>query len=55
MGRLARADQSGYRPELEDLLSRLENELPILSDALSRHYFTHLQPPRQFSRVTESR
>jgi uncharacterized alpha-E superfamily protein len=55
VGRLARTDQSGYRPELEDLLSRIDNELPILSDALSRHYFTHLQPPRQFARSTDPR
>jgi uncharacterized alpha-E superfamily protein len=50
IGRLARVDQSGYRPELEDLLGKIETDIPILSDALTRNYFSHLEPPRQFSR-----
>jgi uncharacterized circularly permuted ATP-grasp superfamily protein/uncharacterized alpha-E superfamily protein len=54
IGRLARADQSGYRPDLERLLDALEDEIPRFSDALSQHCFTHLQPPRQFVRLMES-
>ena len=53
IGRLARVDQSGYRPELEDLLSTLEANVPVLSDALTRHYFSHLEPPRQFARSSD--
>jgi uncharacterized alpha-E superfamily protein len=54
IGTLARVDQSGYRPDLEDLLSRIEADIPVLSDALTRNYFSHLEPPRQFSRSTEA-
>jgi uncharacterized circularly permuted ATP-grasp superfamily protein/uncharacterized alpha-E superfamily protein len=49
MGMLAQAGSSGYRAELESLLSEFEGSIAVLSDALSRHYFSHLQPPRQFS------
>ncbi len=49
IGRLARSDPSGYRPELEDLLARLDFEIPALSEALTRNYFSHLQPPRPFT------
>jgi len=54
IGQLARNDPSGYRPELETLLGRLETDIPILSDALTQHYFTHLQPPRQFGQISEN-
>jgi uncharacterized alpha-E superfamily protein len=49
IGHLARTDQPGYRGELERLLDGVEDEIPHVSEALSQHYFTHLQPPRQFS------
>jgi uncharacterized circularly permuted ATP-grasp superfamily protein/uncharacterized alpha-E superfamily protein len=49
IGQLARVDQSGYRPELEDLLAKFESDVPALSDALARNYFSHLEPPRQFA------
>jgi uncharacterized circularly permuted ATP-grasp superfamily protein/uncharacterized alpha-E superfamily protein len=55
IGRLSRADQSGYRPELEDLLARIEADIPLLSDALTRNYFSHLLPPRQFARSSTER
>jgi uncharacterized alpha-E superfamily protein len=49
-GTLAREDAGGFRSGLDALLGQLEDEIPVLSDALSRDYFTHLLPPRQFSR-----
>jgi uncharacterized circularly permuted ATP-grasp superfamily protein/uncharacterized alpha-E superfamily protein len=55
IGQLARVDQSGYRPDLEDLLARIESDIPALSDALTRNYFSHLEPPRQFARSAGQR
>ena len=48
---LATPDATGRRALLADLLTRLETDLPRLSDCLSRHYLTHLQPSRQLGRV----
>jgi uncharacterized circularly permuted ATP-grasp superfamily protein/uncharacterized alpha-E superfamily protein len=42
---------SGYRGALDALLGQLDNEIPALSEQLSRDYFAHLQPPRHFSRI----
>ena len=53
IGPLARTDKSGYRGDLERLLDGLEDEIPRISEALSQHYFTHLQRPRQFSNAVE--
>lgn len=46
---LARPGDALNRTELEALLARLEAELPVLSDALTRHYLSHLQVSRQFA------
>jgi uncharacterized alpha-E superfamily protein len=46
---LARADDQGRRAALDDLLARLEADLPVLSDSLTRHYLSHLQVSRQFA------
>jgi len=54
IGPLARPDASGRRMALDAFLGQLEAEIPVLSDALSRDYFTHLQPPRQFARHPEA-
>ncbi len=54
IGPLARQDPFGRRVELDAFLGQLEAEIPVLSDALSRDYFTHLQPPRQFARLQEA-
>jgi uncharacterized alpha-E superfamily protein len=51
---LVRDYSSGYRGALDALLGQLEDEIPTLSDQLSRDYFTHLQPPRQFSRALKA-
>jgi uncharacterized alpha-E superfamily protein len=48
---LAQADEDGRRPGLQALLDQLEGEIPILNDALTRSYFSHLQLSRQFSRA----
>ncbi|MDR3636941.1 MAG: circularly permuted type 2 ATP-grasp protein [Isosphaeraceae bacterium] len=47
--RLARADADGRRTGLDDLLARLEADLPVLADSLTRHYLSHLQVSRQFA------
>ncbi len=43
---LARAEQSGRRTRLVDLLSRLEADLPVLSEVIAASYFSHLQTSR---------
>jgi uncharacterized circularly permuted ATP-grasp superfamily protein/uncharacterized alpha-E superfamily protein len=50
---LVRDHASGYRGALDALLGQIDDEIPALSDQLSHDYFTHLQPPRQFSCSTE--
>jgi uncharacterized alpha-E superfamily protein len=45
--------EGGTRGELDRFLRSVETELPILSDALTRTYLTHLQAARQFSRALE--
>lgn len=47
---LTTLDASGRRALLAELLTRLETDLPRLSDCLTRHYLTHLQPSRQLGR-----
>jgi uncharacterized circularly permuted ATP-grasp superfamily protein/uncharacterized alpha-E superfamily protein len=46
---LARADSTGKRPQLADLLDRLSANLPALSDALTQTYLSHLQTSRHLS------
>ena len=43
---LARAERSGRRARLVDLLSRLEADLPDLSEVIAASYFSHLQTSR---------
>ena len=40
---------SGLCHELDHLLSDLTALLSQLSNVLTQHYFTHVQPPRQFA------
>jgi uncharacterized circularly permuted ATP-grasp superfamily protein/uncharacterized alpha-E superfamily protein len=47
---LALVDSMGRRPELETLLAGLVANIPFVSDSLTRTYFTHLQPARQYGR-----
>ncbi len=46
---LAVADSQSNRPQLDALLSLLAKDLPALSDAISRHYLSHLQPSRHLA------
>lgn len=52
LAQLARVDEAGDRPVLDALLSAIESDIPAVSDALGRAYFSHLLPSRQFSRAT---
>ncbi|MCX7421006.1 MAG: circularly permuted type 2 ATP-grasp protein [Planctomycetia bacterium] len=46
---LADADETGNRPQLQELLERLNANLPALSDALTQTYLSHLQTSRHLS------
>lgn len=46
---LAWSSNHGQRPYLEVLLSRLEAELPVLSDTITQHYLSHLQTSRHLA------
>ncbi len=49
---LVQTVESGRRTGLDQLLRHLENEIPVLNDALTRSYFSHLQMSRQFSKTS---
>jgi uncharacterized circularly permuted ATP-grasp superfamily protein/uncharacterized alpha-E superfamily protein len=44
---LATTDSASVRPHLRDLLSRLEADIPVLSDTITTGYLSHVQLPRQ--------
>jgi uncharacterized alpha-E superfamily protein len=46
---LARANERGLRQGLDELLTRLEAELPVLSDTITRNYLSHAQASRQLA------
>jgi uncharacterized alpha-E superfamily protein len=46
---LAGANDHGVRQGLDELLSRLEAELPVLSDTITRNYLSHAQASRQLA------
>jgi uncharacterized circularly permuted ATP-grasp superfamily protein/uncharacterized alpha-E superfamily protein len=46
---LARADESGARPRLEEFLASLHQDVPFLADAIGHRYLSHLQTSRQLS------
>jgi uncharacterized circularly permuted ATP-grasp superfamily protein/uncharacterized alpha-E superfamily protein len=46
---LARPGPDGRRGKLDEMLAALANEVPVLSDTLTRHYLAHLQVSRQFA------
>ncbi len=48
--RLAAVDAAGRRQGLDDFLARLEREVPLLSEAITHCYLSHLQPARHFPR-----
>jgi uncharacterized circularly permuted ATP-grasp superfamily protein/uncharacterized alpha-E superfamily protein len=48
---LARAEADGRRPRLEEFLADLHEDVPLLADAISHHYLSHLQTSRQLATV----
>jgi len=46
---LASSNDTSVRQELNDLLKRLEAELPVLSDSITRNYLSHAQASRQLA------
>jgi len=46
---LMTADSQGWRGHLETFLTRLTEDLRLLSETLTRQYFNHAVPSRQFS------
>jgi uncharacterized alpha-E superfamily protein len=46
---LACPDANGNRPRLDDFLGDLHTDLPLLADAISHHYLSHLQTSRQLA------
>jgi len=47
--RLAAVSSKNTRPHLEELLSRLEADLPVLSDRITHHFLSHLQTSRHLA------
>ncbi len=48
---LARTEADGRRPRLDQFLADLHQDLPLLADAISHHYLSHLQTSRQLAEV----
>jgi uncharacterized alpha-E superfamily protein len=46
---LAKADESGRRVKLEEFLGGLHVDVPLLAEAISHHYLSHLQTSRQLA------
>lgn len=46
---LASADETGRRPHLAEFLTGMHQDLPLLADAISHHYLSHLQTSRQLA------
>ncbi|MBM4069022.1 MAG: hypothetical protein FJ271_08775 [Planctomycetes bacterium] len=48
-------DATGYRPRLAEALTRLADDLPVLSDAITLRFLSHLQPSRHLAEPGGSR
>jgi uncharacterized alpha-E superfamily protein len=46
---LARLDETGRRGRLEEFLGALHVDLPLMAEAISHHYLSHLQTSRQLA------
>ena len=46
---LARATDEGVRQNLDELLTRLGKQIPLLSDKITQNYLTHVQASRQLT------
>ena len=49
---LAAANEVGVRDHLDDLLTRLAEQLPLFSDKITENYLTHVQAMRQMATLT---
>ncbi len=49
---LAKPDETGRRLRLERFLTELHQDVPLLADAISHHYLSHLQTSRQLAGTT---
>jgi uncharacterized circularly permuted ATP-grasp superfamily protein/uncharacterized alpha-E superfamily protein len=47
--RLAAVSSKSTRPHLQELLARLEADLPVLSDHITHHFLSHLQTSRHLA------
>jgi uncharacterized circularly permuted ATP-grasp superfamily protein/uncharacterized alpha-E superfamily protein len=48
---LASANDEGVRTNLDDLLTKLADQLPLFSDKITENYLTHIQAVRQMATV----
>jgi uncharacterized alpha-E superfamily protein len=46
---LAQATDEGVRQNLDELLTRLGRQIPLLSDKITENYLTHVQASRQLA------
>jgi uncharacterized circularly permuted ATP-grasp superfamily protein/uncharacterized alpha-E superfamily protein len=46
---LARLNSAGVREQLDELLSQLDGEVPLLSETITSHYLSHLQTSRHLA------
>ena len=49
MDGLARATDEGVRQNLDELLTRLGKQIPLLSDKITQNYLTHVQASQQLA------
>lgn len=49
IGDLARATDEGLRPNLDELLKRLGQHIPLLSEKITQNYLTHVQASQQLA------
>src|SRR5262249_45865081 len=49
---LARQEGNGQRPRLDSFLADLQKRLPLLAEAISHHYLSHLQTSRQLMAIS---
>ena len=50
---LARATEEGLRPNLDELLTRLGKQIPLLSDTITQNYLTHVQASQQLTSLKD--
>ena len=53
MDKLAQATDKGVRQNLDELLTRLGKQLPLLSDKITENYLTHVQASQQLATLKD--